>query len=106
MNERRAASDAALTRLRDELDEIDGRLLAALADRLACCRRVAELKRTHGIAMMQPGRVAQVLDRAAAYADGHGMDPTFVRDLYERLIAEACRVEDEIIDGQVAESAS
>jgi len=91
--------DAGLATLRNELDAIDGRLLELLRQRLDCCRSIAEYKRRHGIAMMQPDRVAFVQERAVRYAEAHALDPTFARNLYQMVVTEACRLEDIIISG-------
>lgn len=91
-------SDSRLSALRDELDEIDRRLLESIRDRIEVCARVAHVKRTFDIPMMQPGRVGVVQDRARAFARAHDMSEEFLVSVYATLIAEACRVEDAIIE--------
>jgi chorismate mutase len=86
-----------LAALRAELDEIDGVLLGALRNRLECCARIAHYKRDHRVPMMQPHRVALVHQRATLYAEQHQIDVTFLRRIYELIIAETCRLEDVII---------
>src|SRR5215207_2146655 len=87
----------ALASFRDRIDEIDERLLSALAERIDVCKEVAEHKQEQGIAMMQPGRVAAVEDRWAELARARGLDEAFARSLCRAVIDEGCRVEDEII---------
>jgi chorismate mutase len=89
--------EAALEALRVELDRVDRALLDGVRDRLALCTRVAELKQRHDIAVLQPGRMQLVQRRARDYADHHGLSTEFVRELYDLLIGEACRVEDLIV---------
>ncbi|MEE2061895.1 chorismate mutase [Rhodococcus artemisiae] len=91
--------EAALEALRVELDRVDRTLLEGVRDRLALCTRVAELKQQHDIAVLQPGRMQLVQRRARDYADRHGLSAEFVRELYDLLIEEACRVEDLIVAG-------
>lgn len=93
-------ADSVLQSLRDELDRIDGALLDTLCARLELCCRIGELKRAHGIPLMQPARIGVVQQRAAAYAAVHRMNPVFLRSLYDLVIAETCRLEDEIIQAQ------
>ena len=88
-----------LERLRAQLDALDQDLLDTVRDRIRCCVRIAEVKRRHGVAMMQPHRIAIVHDRAAAYAAAHGVDPEFLDRLYDLIIDETCRVEDLVIAG-------
>jgi 4-amino-4-deoxychorismate mutase len=95
-----------LVQFRKELDELDGRLIETLAQRFAICRRVAEYKAEHRIPMMQPGRVLEVKKRAVQRAVPAGLTEQFALDLYDLIISEACRMEDEIIEGgNVAEAA-
>ncbi|WP_441245318.1 chorismate mutase family protein [Kitasatospora sp. McL0602] len=91
-----------LESLRTTLDGIDRRLLDELRARLEICIEIAHVKREHDVPMMQPHRIGIVQERAAQYAETHGMSGTFLRGLYELIIAETCRVEDLIIDGPSA----
>ena len=91
-----------LQSLRDELDGLDRTLLETLRLRLDCCCRIGLHKRDHAIPMMQPQRIGVVQARAAAFAAEHGMSPAFLRALYELIIAETCRLEDEIIGAPAA----
>lgn len=88
----------SLEDFRREIDKVDAVLLEALGKRLAICAAVAHFKRDNDIPMMQPGRVEAVKNTRAAAAEKHGLRPDFVRDLYGLIIAEACRLEDDIID--------
>jgi chorismate mutase len=92
-----AAED--LERLRAQLDSLDQVLLDTVRDRIRCCVRIADVKRRHGVPMMQPHRIAIVQERAAAFAAEHGVDPTFLNRLYDLIIDETCRVEDLVIAG-------
>jgi 4-amino-4-deoxychorismate mutase len=91
-----AATDE-LERLRAELDSIDQVLLDAVRDRICCCVRIADVKRHHGIPMMQLNRIDHVHRRAGAYAAEHGLDTAFMRRLYDLIIDEACRIEELVI---------
>lgn len=103
--ERDAARDDAagevLQALREELDAIDYRLLAIVRDRLDTCCRIGHHKRIHAVPMMQPARIGVVQQRAAAFAAENGLSPDFLRRLYELIIEETCRLEDEIIASDV-----
>lgn len=92
-----AEAQQVLQSLREELDGLDRALLETLRQRLVCCCRIGLHKRNHAIPMMQPHRIGVVQERAAAFAAEHGVSPVFLRALYELIIAETCRLEDEII---------
>ena len=96
-------SENGLEALRTELDKIDERLLDTLRARIECCVHIAQYKREHRIPMMQPHRINIVQERAARYAAEHGISAEFLSQLYELIIAETCRVEDLVIDGNPAE---
>jgi chorismate mutase len=85
--------------LRGELDAIDARLMDALAQRFAVCRKIAEVKKRHGIPMMQPQRIDYVRQRCAALGAARGLDEPFVLKLYALIIEEACNQEDAILGG-------
>ncbi|PPK65666.1 chorismate mutase family protein [Actinokineospora auranticolor] len=86
-----------LEALRARLDAIDFDLLDVLRRRIGVCVEIAEHKRAHDVPMMQPHRIGVVQRRAAAYGAEHGIDLDFLRGLYDLVIAETCRVEDEVI---------
>jgi methylmalonyl-CoA epimerase len=96
----------ALAAFRERIDRVDEQLLSALAERTAICREVAEHKRTQGIPMMQPDRVAAVEARWAELAAAHGVEEQFARSLARAVVAESCRIEDEIIGGAGAAEAT
>lgn len=85
---------------RQEIDRLDAQLLATIGRRLAVCCRVAEHKRAQGMAVRQPERAAQVVRQAVAEGARHGLDAGFVRTLYDLIMAEACRLEDQIVEGR------
>lgn len=86
-----------LETLRAELDGIDGRLLDAMRERLDCCCRIGHHKKLHAVPMMQPHRIGIVQRRAEEFAFAHDMSAEFLRAVYELIIEETCRLEDEII---------
>jgi chorismate mutase len=100
-----AGRDAAaedLERLRARLDALDQALLDTVRDRIRCCVRIGELKRRHGVPMMQPHRIGIVQQRAGSYAAEHGIDAKFLHRLYDLIIDETCRVEDLVIGDAAA----
>jgi chorismate mutase len=73
-------------------------MLAALGARVAVCRSIAHYKREHGVPMMQPHRINVVQQRAARFAEANGLDLSFMKQMYDLIIAETCRIEDLIIE--------
>ncbi|MFC9789547.1 chorismate mutase family protein [Rhodococcus sp. NPDC127528] len=92
-------AEGELESLRAELDRIDNELLDSVRARIEVCTRIAVVKRRYAIPMMQPRRVGAVHEHARTYALSHDLSADFLRNLYDLLIAETCRVEDVVIDG-------
>jgi chorismate mutase len=76
----------------------DQQITTLLAQRFKVCAAVAVYKKNHNIPMMQPDRVETVKKRCAELGIQKGLRAEFVRELYSRIIQEACDLEDEIID--------
>jgi 4-amino-4-deoxychorismate mutase len=89
-----------LAHFRRRIDTIDDRLLAVLGERFAVIREVAAYKAPRGIPAVIPERVAEVRERCAGEAPRHGLDPDVVRRLYDLLIGEACRLEEDLMAGK------
>jgi chorismate mutase-like protein len=97
---REKADQNTLEKLRAELDRIDADFLEALGARVAVCRSIAYYKREHGVPMMQPHRIGVVQQRAAKFAEANSLELTFMKQLYDLIIGETCRIEDLIIDAE------
>lgn len=87
----------SLEQLREQLDRLDRDLLDTIRKRIECGIRIAEYKAANAVPMMQPGRVTLVKERAARYGAERGVDPAFLVELYDLIINEMCRVEDQVI---------
>ena len=93
---------AELTPLRDELDRLDAALVQILASRFSICRHIAEVKSAQALPMMQTDRVQIVKGRVAELAEQQGISGDFIQQLYEMIIGEACRIEQEILEQDVS----
>ena len=94
------SSSTTIKQLRSQIDGLDRQLVSLVGERLELCRSIAELKRSGGIPMMQPGRVEEVKRRCGELGIKHGLGPAFVRRLYDAIIEEACEIEDKIIGAE------
>jgi prephenate dehydrogenase len=96
----------ALDEFRQRIDAIDTQLISLLAQRLDVCKEVGVYKQAHGLPTMQPDRVRTVLDRLGARAAGLGLSADFARGLWQSIIDEACRLEDELRTDRQARAGS
>lgn len=82
-----------LLELRGRLDALDRELVRVIAERLAVCREVAEVKAERGATVIQPARVAEVVTSRRALAVEQDVDPEFAEALFRVILAETHRIE-------------
>jgi chorismate mutase-like protein len=84
---------ADLDDLRSRIDQLDGALIAIVAERLAVCRQVAAVKEGTDTPVIQPARVRDVVTTRRQQAIEAGVDPDFVEQLFRVLLTETHRIE-------------
>lgn len=84
---------ADLNELRTRIDQLDAALVAIVAERLAVCREVAEVKERSATAVIQPARVRDVVTSRRQWAIEAGVDPDFAEQLFRVLLTETHRIE-------------
>jgi chorismate mutase-like protein len=84
---------ADLDDLRSRIDQLDGALIAIVAERLAVCRQVASVKEGSDTPVIQPARVRDVVETRRQHAIDAGVDPDFVEQLFRVLLTETHRIE-------------
>jgi chorismate mutase len=85
---------ARLDALRERILEVDEALVALVGERRDLVLEVGRLKTALGLPVMDPGREAQVVRRAAELARERGVDEELVRDVIWRIIASARDVQE------------
>lgn len=94
----RAVTVPELEQLRVQIDEVDQKILALVAERVRLVLAVGDVKRERNMAVYDPDRERRILDRLASLAPPP-LDGTTVRRVFERLIDEARRLEQHHISG-------
>ena len=84
-----------LARLRREIETLDQRIIALLAERVALGRQAADAKRSAGQPIADPEREAEVIRRAADAARELGLPEADVRELFHRIIHLSRRMQEE-----------
>jgi len=79
--------------LRQQIDHVDQQIMQLLGDRLSLSRQIAAVKEVNNMAIYQPKRWEEVLERKMAMAAQSGMDPQFIKDIYEKIHAESVRAQ-------------
>jgi chorismate mutase-like protein len=82
-----AQADEALARQRAKIDALDARIVALLNERARVVREVGRIKQQAGLAIADPKRAEEVLQRIASKNRGP-LPNENLRRIYERIIAE------------------
>ena len=84
-----AGSADRLQALRKRILELDDELIRLVGERRELAVEVGRIKAAEGLPVMDPGREAEVVRRAAEKARELGVDEEMVRDVVWRIIAAA-----------------
>jgi chorismate mutase len=82
-----AQTDQALVRQRTRIDALDTRIVAQLNERARLVREVGRIKQRAGVAIADPKRVEEVLQRITSNNPGP-LPNANLRRIYERIIDE------------------
>lgn len=82
-----------LTALRENIDTIDHSLLGMLSQRMELSRQIASIKHERHMPVYQSGRWADVVRDRLQLAESMGLDPTFTKEMLEKIHAESVRVQ-------------
>ena len=86
-----------LSPFRAQIDTLDDQIVDLLIKRFNVVRQVAVIKHQHKIPSVLEDRLKQVIDRVAERAGEANED--MVVEIYALILAVACDLEDEVIDG-------
>ncbi|WP_244867641.1 chorismate mutase [Vannielia litorea] len=75
-----------MAEMRAQIDEIDGELIALLAERQAHVDCVPALKKAAGISAAAPSRSAAVLENVTTKAEAAGFAPELARAMWREMI--------------------
>ena len=85
---------AELGECRTEIEELDRRLIALLADRVALGKRTATLKKAAGLPILDPQREAEVIRRAVGTAREHDLPVEAVREIFWHVVGLSRRAQE------------
>ena len=89
---RRTPADADVLRdFRMHIDTIDNRLIELLAERMEVARGIGELKRRHGMAVVQRERLNELLEAAEDRAEAMGVSRRFIHQIFSAIHEESVR---------------
>jgi chorismate mutase len=88
----RVTEEVQLEQLREAIDTVDAEILRLAVRRVEYVLRIAEFKRARQMPIYDPTRERAVIERLLTLAP-QGVDPQFVRRIFERIIDESRRLE-------------
>ena len=83
------ADDDELARLRAAMDEVNGRLVAALHDRARLCRAIGRWKRRRGVPTLDAEREAAMVAAVVHRPEVGGFSAEALRRIFAQVIAES-----------------
>lgn len=85
---------AELSTCRAEIEALDGRIVALLAERVTLGKRTAALKRAASLPLLDPRREAEVIRRAGELAREQDLDSEAVRQIFWHIIGLSRRAQE------------
>lgn len=87
-----------LNTLRKQIDECDNNLLEELSKRMRIAREIGTYKKEHNMPVLQSGRYNEIMDKYAGQGVQCGLDPEFIKKVFEAIHEESVRQQIEIIN--------
>lgn len=88
----------SLSALRSQIDQMDDRLIELLSKRMRVSREIAQYKKEHNVAVVQPMRYNEIIDKRVAQGMLCGMDGLFIKTVFEAIHSESVRQQIEMIN--------
>jgi len=85
---------AELAECRTEIEALDRRLVALLAERVALGKRTATLKKAAGLPILDPQREAEVIRRAVGTAREHDLPVEAIREVFWHVVGLSRRAQE------------
>ena len=82
--------------LRKQIDELDNQLMELLSKRMRVCREIGQYKKEHNMTVLQTSRYNEILDKRGAQGALCGMEPSFIKTIFEAVHEESVRQQIEI----------
>ena len=88
----------SLRELRKQIDGLDDKIIEILSKRMRVSREIANYKKEHNMAVVQPGRYDEIISKRGAQGSLCGMSNEFMRSIFESIHEESVRQQIELIN--------
>lgn len=92
-----AGESVLLSSMRQEIDNIDEKLLDLIGERMEICRQIGELKWSSGMSVVQNDRYSEMLTARCRQAERAGISPEFMRRIMSEIHKESVAQQLEVI---------
>ncbi len=79
---------------RKKIDSIDREVLSLLSERMALAPEIAKIKQAASEPVLQPERVAEMINSRKRSASDLCLDPDFIEQLFSLIIRESMRLQE------------
>ena len=79
--------------LRQQIDQIDQKIIKLLAERMDLVKEIAKFKKTNKLPVKDKKREEELRKNLKKLAKKHGLDPEFVNHLYSHVFIESRKVQ-------------
>ncbi|MFC1691235.1 chorismate mutase [Nanoarchaeota archaeon] len=93
-----APDEDKIKEVRKHIDRIDAVIINALAERMSVMPEIGEYKKANKIPITQEEREIQIMEKLLTTAEEHGLDRSFVEEVFLSVFNEAKRIQKDIID--------
>ncbi|MEL6674187.1 MAG: bifunctional 3-deoxy-7-phosphoheptulonate synthase/chorismate mutase type II [Bacteroidota bacterium] len=90
--------------LREQIDEVDARLIDALADRMKIVRQIGEYKRENNITILQASRWSEIIQDRLAHSSPLGLSDDIMVEILQMVHKESIRHQNEVMNQVTAPS--
>lgn len=87
---------------RDQIDELDQKLIHTLAERMKVVRNIGEYKRRNNITILQTSRWNQIIEERLALSRPLGLNDAIMKDILQMVHQESIRQQTEVMNAQEA----
>lgn len=87
-----------ISALRKQIDDLDNQLMELLSKRMRVCHEIGHYKKEHNMTVLQTSRYNEILNKRGAQGSLCGMDPNFIKTIFEAVHEESVRQQIEIIN--------
>jgi chorismate mutase len=92
------AGKEKLDDIRKHIDRIDNVIINALAERMSVMPEVAKIKKENNIPITDEEREIAIMNKLKKVAAEHGLDESFVEEIFLSTFNESKRIQAEIIE--------